>query len=146
MSRLARLIVVLSLACTAVVLAPTQAQAQSIPFACDHAPNLDGIPCSEIDRAVAEAANEFGIDHRTFRVVIECESSYEPVTGGYYEGLTQQSAEFFNRWFPRFNAAVNPDLGDRRPYASRTHPFDNARLAAYVIHLNGYAEWGRCAH
>lgn len=120
-----------------------------IPFACDHAPTLDGVPCSEIDRAVQEAANEFGIDHRKFRFTIECESGYEPDAGGFYKGLTQQSLEFWNRWVPRFNRDVAVDIGAGRPYGSRSHPFDNARLAAYVISRepdkDDYDEWGICA-
>lgn len=127
------------------------ASTAGIPFACHHGPTLDGIPCSEIDRAVQEAANEFRIDHRKFRVTIECESDYYPNAGRFYKGLTQQSQEFWDRWVPRFNRDVAVDIGAGRPYGSRTHPFDNARLAAYVIRWytdagkDPYHEWGICA-
>ena len=94
---------------------------------------------------MSEAAVEFRIDEYEFRRVIECESWFIPTAGGYYKGLTQQSSEFFNRWLPRFNRDVEPDLGAGRPHPSREHPWDNARLAAYVISLNGYDEWGICA-
>lgn len=129
-----------------------QAGAYGLPFACEEAPSIDGVPCSEIDRAVGEAADEFHIDHAKFRRTIKCESSYNPVTGGFYEGLAQESQEFWDRWVPRFNRDVAVDIGAGRPYGSRTHPFDNARLAAYVIrwYINnrggdGYQEWGICA-
>lgn len=147
MSRTARLLAVFTLAAAAMVAAPTSVSAHAshgrLPFACDFAPTLDGVPCSEVDRAVGEAADEFGIDHARFRRMIACESHFRPaVDSNYpYVGLTQQGSEFWRRWVPRFNYVVAVDLGDRRPYASRYHPFDNARLAAYVISLNGYDEW-----
>ena len=114
-----------------------------LPMACDFGPSQHGVSCHELNRAVAEAADEFRIDHARFRRMIACESHYNHMEDSNrpYVGLTQQGSEFWSRWAPRFNAAVAVDLGAGRPYASRYHPWDNARLAAYVISLNGYSEW-----
>lgn len=131
------------------------------PTACtqhpDHQAEFHPIPCGEIDRAVTEAAREFGIDEAKFRRVTACESAFRPrvVGAGLYVGLLQESSEFFRRWQLRFDhdPAVAVDLGQGMPGytgpgtgAERGNPFHNARVAAYAIAHDGYSEWGRCRH
>ena len=45
------------------------------------------IPCSEVNRAINEAAAWWGIDEQRFRRVIRCESSFNPFANRY--GLVQ---------------------------------------------------------
>lgn len=110
------------------------------------------IPCSEIDRAVHEAAVEFHINEQNFREVVQCESKFNPYArrpGSQFRGLTQQGYDFERRHVPRFdNDPKHVDLGKGMPgYRGPTtgyslfNPFHNARNAARVISIWGYAEW-----
>ncbi len=104
--------------------------------ACDYAREWRDVPCTEVNRAITEAAREFHIDEARFRRMIRCESRFHPFVGARYRGLTQQGPGFVAAVYPRFNAAVEPDvLGN--PLA----PFDNARTAAWVISREGYSQW-----
>lgn len=124
------------------------------PTACGQHPNhvaKMAAPCEEIDRAVREAAAEFGIDEGRFRRSINCESHFIDVnTNGQYLGLTQQGNGFRARQVPAFDhdPAVTVDIGQGMPnYTGPTtafepfNPFHNARLAARAISISGYREW-----
>ncbi len=97
------------------------------------------ISCSEVNRAINEAAAWWGIDEQRFRRVIRCESAFNPFANRY--GLVQLTDGFWHREAPRFNAAAGPIA------TVRASPFHNAYVAAWVIARDavrvrdGYAQW-----
>lgn len=111
------------------------------------------IPCTEIDRAIHEAAIEFKINETRFRLMIRCESRFRPSVKNKESsatGLTQQTIGFRSAQVPEFDhdPYIRVDLGKGMPdYRGPTtafqvtNPFHNARLAAFVISEEGYGQW-----
>ncbi len=105
-------------------------------------------PCAEIDRAVHEAAAEFGIDEARLRRAIVCESHFvDVVTNGQYIGLGQHGSWFRSTYPRQFDEHVAVDLAAGTPtysgpgtYDPRA-PFQNARLTAWVVSRGGYSQW-----
>ena len=107
--------------------------------ACDYQASYDGIPCEEVDRAIAEAAAEFGVDETKMRRTARCESTFDPyATNGQYRGLYQQAMSYWSERVGEFNASVDPDVpGDAY------HPFDNARVSAWMM-AQSDSHWPNC--
>ncbi len=116
------------------------AEAKHSLSACGHASMFHDIPCSEVDRAITEAAREFRLNEGKFRRVARCESGFNPFNSpGSYFGLMQHSKSEWSGRVRAFNQGYDPDvLGN--PHA----PFDNARVAAWMIHNDGWGPWPEC--
>ncbi len=112
--------------------------------ACSTAPVFHDIPCSEVDRAIREAAREFNLDENKFRRVARCESGFNPFNSpGSYFGLMQHLKTEWAGRATAFNQGYDPNvLGN--PHS----PFDNARVAAWMIHndqdSNPWSAWPQC--
>ena len=108
--------------------------------ACDYQADYNGIPCSEVDRAITEAAAEFGIDETQMRQTAKCVSTSNPYArSGQYMGLFQQASSYWGERVGEFNASVDPDVtGDAY------NPFDNARVSARMM-AESTSHWPNCA-
>ena len=107
--------------------------------ACDYRGDFRGIPCTEVDRAIREAAAEFRVDENRLRRIVRCESKFDPFAdSGRYKGLFQHDRQYWPGRVAEFNARVSPDVPGN--YHS---PFDNARLSARIIGL-GQDHWPNC--
>jgi hypothetical protein len=109
-------------------------------FACGQHPDHQAamtVPCSEIDRAVGEAADEFGLDHRRFRLLARCESHFKNAAGRSHVGVYQQAAKY---WRGRVN-----DFNRRHPHypvgLDASNPFWNARVSADMIARGQARHW-----
>lgn len=131
-------------------LSPTPAQAHTVAqatqpnplSACSTSATFNDIPCSEVDRALTEAAREFRLDEAKFRRVARCESGFNPFnsTRSYYGVFQHLKSEWAGR-VRAFNQGYNPDvLGN--PHS----PFDNARIAAWMINNTGWGAWPVCQY
>jgi hypothetical protein len=123
-------------------LLPSTAQAATGGLsACDYRGDFRGIPCGEVDRAIHEAAAEFKVDETRLRLIVRCESKFDPFAdgaGGLYKGLFQQSGQYWSGRVADFNANVEPDVPGN--YHS---PFDNARVSARMMGM-GEDHWPNC--
>jgi hypothetical protein len=119
---------------------PSTAAAQSGGLsACDYQSTYREIPCTEVDRAVTEAAAEFRVDEARLREIVRCESRFDPFAeNGQYKGLFQQSSSYWAGRVADFNANVDPDVP-----GNYTSPFDNARVSARMLGLGG-DHWPNC--
>lgn len=147
-----RVVVALSVLLAAAAMHTTAAAHSSTsPTACgQHPDHIDRMaaPCGEIDRAVSEAADEFGVDEARLRRVFACESHFvDVISNGQYVGLGQHGSWFRSTYPRRFDAANAVDLAHGTPhyrgpgtYDPRA-PFQNARLTAWVISFDGYSQW-----
>lgn len=108
--------------------------------ACGHASSFGDIPCTEVDRAITEAAKEFNLDGDKFRRVARCESGFNPFNSSRsYYGLFQHLKTEWTGRAEAFNRGYNPNV------LSNPHsPFDNARVAAWMIHNGGWGPWPEC--
>ena len=106
--------------------------------ACDYQPRFRDIPCSEVDRALREAAAEFAVDETALRRVVRCESKFDPYAGRRYRGLFQHDPGAWGQRVREFNAHVAPDVR-----GVITSPFDNTRVSARMIGL-GQDHWPNC--
>jgi hypothetical protein len=99
------------------------------------------IPCSEVDRAISEAAREFSIDEQKFRKKIRCETggTFNPFIGRYFKGLTQQHPGYWGGRVLRFNMTQEPDV-----LGNVLSPFDNARVGAWMASTDGWWHWPNC--
>lgn len=134
-------------------LLPARASIAIVPSldACSHTPKgspgfYNDIPCGEVNRAIREAAAEFSIDETRFRRLIRCESRFNPFVGRKYKGLVQANSYtggFWSTQVPEFNRTLR---AGQPPVLGNIHaPFDNARVGARVISLEGYGQWDpRC--
>jgi hypothetical protein len=126
----------------ALVLVPSVADAHSTSggySACDHRAQYGDIPCSEVDRAITEAAAEFGVDEGVMRRIARCESRFDPfASNGPYQGLYQQSTQYWDGRVADFNAHVRPGVS-----GNIHHPFDNARVSARMM-TQGGNHWPNC--
>lgn len=142
----------LAVALVALLVPAGAAGASPWPTACGQHPAhvaAMAAPCSEIDRAVHEAAVESGIDEARFRRSISCESHFIDVAqNGQFIGLSQLGRSFVPGYVRPFDDAHAVDLGQGMPGYAGTgtgfdtrNPFHNARLAAWVISWDGYGQW-----
>ena len=118
---------------------PTAAAQSGGLSACDYRASYGDIPCGEVDRAITEAAAEFGVDETRMRQTVRCESTFNPyATSGQYKGLFQQASSYWGERVGEFNANVDPDVpGDYY------NPFDNARVSARMM-ASGTDHWPNC--
>jgi hypothetical protein len=108
--------------------------------ACDHRRDFRGIPCTEVDRAIREAAAEFRVDETRLRRIVRCESKFDPYAdSGRYKGLFQQDSRSWAGRVAEFNANVSPDVP-----GNYHNPFDNARVSARMMGLDGGSHWPNC--
>lgn len=106
---------------------------------CGHTDYFQDIPCSEVDRAIRESAKEFSIDEGRFRRVALCESGFNPFNSRSYWGLFQHSKTYWPGRVRNFNTNNNPDV-----LGNPESPFDNARIAAWMIRNGGWSPWPNC--
>jgi len=128
-----------TLALASVLFAATAAAETGGLSGCDYSASFGNIPCSEVDRAITEAAAESRVDETRLRTIVRCESRFNPFAeNGSYKGLFQQSSTYWDGRVADFNANVDPDVPGN--YSS---PFDNARVSARMIGL-GQEHWPNC--
>jgi hypothetical protein len=107
--------------------------------ACDYRSSYGDIPCSEVDRAITEAAAEFGVDETAMRRTAKCESTFDPYArNGQYGGLYQQASSYWGDRVGDFNANVDPDVS-----GGIYNPFDNARVSARMM-TQSSSHWPNC--
>lgn len=100
---------------------------------------FNSIMCTEVDRALNEAAVEFKVDGNRIRRMATCESGLDPFAGRKYKGLFQQSNVYWNGRVRAFNRDNDIDVT-----GNIYSPFDNARVTAYMISKFGYGAWPSC--
>ena len=109
--------------------------------ACDYQANYRDIPCTEVDRAITEAAAEFAVDETRLRTIVRCESTFNPYAdSGHYKGLFQQAPEYWTKRVADFNRHRDPDVGGHI-----YHPFDNSRISARMLAAGMSSHWPNCA-
>jgi hypothetical protein len=139
--RAASLIGSLVLAAALVPAARVEAETSGGLRACDYRSDYDGVPCSEVDRAISESAAEFRMDDVKLRKIVRCESKFDPrAESGQYKGLFQQVAKYWPKRVDDFNAHHDPDVGDEI-YS----PFDNSRVSARMLAAGMDEHWPNCA-
>lgn len=128
-------------AASTITLDTRPAEARHSLSACGHAAFFQDIPCSEVDRAITEAAREFRLNETKLRKVIRCESGFNPFNSpGSYYGLGQHLKSEWNGRVAAFNRGYDPDVIGN-PHA----PFDNARVTAWMAHNEGdWGAWPEC--
>jgi len=120
---------------------PVEAKTSRGLRACDYRRDYDGIPCSEVDRAISESAAEFRVDETRLRSIVRCESSFNPrATRGSYKGLFQQLDDYWPERVGDFNDHHDPDVGN-----NIYSPFDNSRVSARMLAAGNEEDWRNCA-